>query len=89
MRVDVHAHLNGTLAVSYRGQPLPTMGLPPRSRSHAHPDTVTSVPPLGTPSLLHRRTLAADHPWRWGTAAKVRRMQLHLQGEDIFTNPLE
>jgi len=96
-RVDVHAHLDGTLAVSYRGQQLVTKRLPPRHRpsqspqdrfrkGKPHPDT--PLPPPGALSIRKPYTPPPDHPWRWGALASARRNELQTQGDDIFIKPL-
>lgn len=94
LRVDVHAHLDGALAVSYRGQRLVTTPLPPGHlasqrpqdrfrKGEPGPDT-----PLPTQDMQATRnvyTPPPDHPWRWSAEARVRRIQLHLQDEGTFS----
>lgn len=97
LRVDVHAHLDGSLAVSYRGQRLATKvltrGQPashrPKERfSNGKPGPDTPLPTSGASSTRKGHIPPVDHPWRWGAAASARRQQLQIQGSDIFTNPL-
>ncbi len=91
VRVDVHAHLSGLLAVSYRGQRLVSKSLPPGQQPVHRPKErfLNGEPDPNTPSLLPKgHTPPSDHPWRWGTAARARAKQLQIQGADIFTNPL-
>ena len=97
LRVDVHAHLNGTLAVSYRGQRLVTKllhaGHQPSHRPQdrfreGEPGPDTPLPAHATQSTRKGHTPPADHPWRWGAAASARRKGLQIQGDDIFVEPL-
>jgi transposase len=83
-RVEVHAHLNGTLAISYRGQRLaitvlprgphpsqrPENRLPPRI-----PHPTTPPPPAEAPAST-RALPAADHPWRRTVLTGARRKLL-------------
>ncbi len=97
LRVDVHAHLDGTRAVSYRGQHLATKLLPrgqhPSQRSKDRfpegepgPDAPLSANDKQPPRQT--KVPPPDHPWRWGAAATARRKQLQIQGDDIFIEPL-
>ena len=63
VRVDVHAHLDGTLSVYHRGRRLAAKRLPEGHRPRRpRPQPVTV--PLGPPNKAH--TPPADHPWRTG-----------------------
>jgi hypothetical protein len=73
-RVDVHAHLNGTLAVYYRGHPLRATRLP--SRRHPRSQPVTEPRPRR--SSAHPPS--ADHPWRRFLREELRRKELKAQG---------
>ena len=92
-RVDIHAHLDGTLAVYYRGQRLVIKllpaGHPPSQRPKdrfpkGKPGPDTPPPAHGARSMRNGHTPPADHPWRWGAKAGARRKELQIQGNDIF-----
>src|SRR6516162_2759043 len=92
-RVEVHAHLDGTLAVYHRGHCLRATRITahkqppgrPQERFAASqstrntPRAAPSAPPTHAP---HRPAL--DHPWRWTAAAAARRRQLKAPQDDIF-----
>jgi transposase len=89
LRVDVHAHLDGTLAVSYRGQHLAAKRLPrgqypshrPKDRfpeGKSGPDTPLSA--IGPQPLREPMIPPLDHPWRRYAAENARRKQLRQQG---------
>ncbi|HLY23281.1 MAG TPA: ISNCY family transposase [bacterium] len=89
-RVDVYAHLDGTLAVYYRGQRLRVTRLP-RAHGrvwHFQPRPSVPVPASSDPvprSKTH--TPAPDHPWhRSVTGFRTKRFK--NQPSDIFTEPL-
>jgi len=96
-RVDVHAFLDGALAIFYRGQRLSAKRLPhghrpsrmPQDRcSEPAPSPNTLLPttngqPSRTPSIP-----APDHPWRRTLLPGARRKQLQTPGHDIFIDPL-
>ena len=79
-RVDVHAQLDDTLAVYYRGQRLAT-------RTRASPEAA-GTPRPATPAASGLITAgprrssapAADHPWRRTIAQDIRRQRLRAQG---------
>jgi len=74
-RVDVHARLNGTLAVFHRGHRLSARRLPLGRRL----DTSASPLVVREPrSKAH--TPAADHPWRRQADQDRRRRELEAQG---------
>lgn len=73
-RVDVHAHLNGTLAVSYRGRQLRVKRLPP---SYHRPKPVSTVAAPPRPS---GRPQPRSHPWKQQLAEAIRRKELNAQG---------
>jgi hypothetical protein len=75
-RVDVHAHLNGTLAVYYRGHRIRTTRLP--ARRQPHPPAQRAIEPRPPRSTAH--TPSADHPWRRFLREELRRKQLKAQG---------
>ncbi len=84
-RVEVCAHLDGTLAVQYRGQRLVTELLPATHQPSPRPQDRflkgkrgpdAPLPEHGTPSACKAHTPPVDHPWRWGAAAKARRQLL-------------
>ncbi len=96
-RVDVHAFLDGTLAIYYRGQRLSAKRLPQGQRPSRMPHDRFSEPgPSPDPLLLHisrqpsqQPTIpASDHPWRRTVLTGARRKQLQTQAGDIFINPL-
>jgi len=61
VRVDVYAHLDGTLSVYHRGHRLSAKRLPEGHRPRRpHPEPVTV--PSGPPNTAH--TPPPDHPWR-------------------------
>ena len=73
LRVDVYAHLNGTLAVAYRGQPLAIKVLPrgqrpsqqPQDRfPEGTPDPDTPLPTNGKQTPREIKAPPANHPWR-------------------------
>jgi hypothetical protein len=74
-RVDVHVHLNGTLAVYYRGSRLRTRRLPIGYRPIRHTEPASEPPP---PNKTHIPGL--EHPWRSLIADEVRRQALKAQG---------
>jgi len=80
-RVDVHLHLDGALAVYYRGQrlratPLPSLHRPVwqfRKKPQASaPPTASAPRPKSRPAL--------DHPWRKAARENSRRKALKAQG---------
>lgn len=75
-RVDVHAYLNGTLAVYHRGQRLRTKPLPQGHRPTRRPQP--AMVPLPGPQTY--TPPAADHPWRRTVLTRARRKQLEAQG---------
>jgi transposase len=96
-RVDVHAFLDGTLAIYHRGQRLSAKGLPPGHRPSRMPQERFSdgtpypdIPLAGTGTQLppEKPRPSADHPWRRAAAAGARRKQHQTQEGDIFINPL-
>lgn len=75
-RVTVHAYLNGTLAVYYRGQLLPAKRLP-----HGHrPRTRTRAAIAFHPPRPKGHTPPPDHPWRRIADENRRRRELIAQG---------
>ncbi len=73
LRVDVYAHLNGTLAVAYRGQHLAIKVLPrgqrpsqrPQDRfPERKPDPDTPLPTNGTQPPRATKAPPPTHPWR-------------------------
>jgi transposase len=89
LRVDVHAHLEGRLTVSYRGQQLASKLLPSRHQAshrlhNRFPDGTpaldTLLPANGGPSTRERPSPPPDHPWRRYAAENIRRKQLQAQG---------
>ncbi len=96
MRVTVHAHLDGTLAVSYRGQHLATKVLPrgqrpsqrPKERfPEGKPDPDTPLPANGKQPSRERNIPPADHPWRRIISEDIWRQQQRLRS-DTFIKPL-
>jgi transposase len=92
-RVDVHAHLNGTLAVYYRGRRLAMTRLPqhspvgPRPRlQHARNAQTTRPSPEPRPTQ-EPAIPAADHPWRRMITNDIWR-ERHRPKRDSFTEPL-
>jgi transposase len=97
-RVDVHAFLDGTLAIYHHGQRLSAKRLPHGHRPSRIPQDpfadgapYPDIPFAGTGTHLPPERLrpSADHPWRRAAAAGARRKQLQTQEGDIFINPLE
>ena len=74
-RVDICAHLNGTLAVYYRGQRLQAKRLP-----HGHRPRTTSRPAIATPPRSSAHPQSSDHPWKRQAAEARRRKELIAQG---------
>lgn len=68
-RVDVHAYLNGTLAVYYRNQQLSIRRLPAARRLIRR----TPPPPTSLPLPRQYTPPPADHPWRRPFLATARR----------------
>ena len=73
LRVDVSAHLNGTLTVAYHGQHLAITVLPrghrpsPRPQDRfpgGQPTPATPLPPNGTQTSRDTPAPSAEHPWR-------------------------
>ncbi len=96
-RVDVHAFLDGTLAIFYRGQRLSAKRLPHGQRPCrmaqdrcAEPGpSPNTLPANGDEQPCRQpRIPAPDHPWRRSLLAAARRKQLQTKGGDIFINPL-
>ena len=92
-RVDVHAQMDGTLTVYYRGHRLRTRRLPHGQQPSQRPQDRFADEERYADTPLPKATRQkhippADHPWRWGAAATARRKHLQTQGSDIFTNPL-
>ncbi|HKX03967.1 MAG TPA: ISNCY family transposase [Methylomirabilota bacterium] len=75
-RVDIHAHLNGTLAVYYRGQRLSAKRLP-----HGHRPTRQGRPATASRPRPKGHIPPVDHPWRRGADARARCKYLKPQGE--------
>jgi len=75
MRVDVHARLNGTLAIFHRGHRLRAKRLPlGHRRIKPHQPAIASLPrPKGHPP-------SSDHPWRRQADEDRRRRELKAQG---------
>lgn len=95
-RVDVHAHLDGTRAVYYRGQRLGAKVLPRGTRPAERPQerVVVGQRHSQTPLLRHNEQLSreryippADHPWR-RAGPGGRRKQLKTHDGDTFKDPL-
>ncbi|HLN12831.1 MAG TPA: ISNCY family transposase [bacterium] len=65
LRVTVRAHLNGTLAVVYRGQPLAvrTLSHAPRRATASHSAT-TAQPAAAAPAPRTPTVPSSTHPWR-------------------------
>lgn len=68
-RVEVHRLLDGSLAVYYQGECLPTTVAPPeasaaRARTPTGQPPTTMVPTEQVPCSRPQRRPAADHPWR-------------------------
>jgi hypothetical protein len=75
VRVDVHALLNGTLAIFYRGHRLSAKRLPPGHRPEK------PAPPSVVPSRhVPRHIPAVDHPWRRAADEDRRRRRLKASG---------
>lgn len=72
-RVDVHARLNGTIVVYYRGHRLRTKWLP---QGYRRP---TPAPPA-TPPRSSAHPQSPNHPWKRRFAEEARRKALKLQG---------
>ncbi len=96
-RVDVHAFLDGTLAIYYRGQRLRTKRLPrgqrpfrrAQDRCAAPGPSPNTLPANGDEQPCRQpRIPAPDHPWRRALLPAARRKQLQTQRGDIFINPL-
>ncbi len=96
-RVDVHAFLDGTLAIYYRGQRLSAKRLPQGHRPSRMPQDRFSEPGSSPETLLLHMSgqpfpkpniPASDHPWRRTVLTDARRKQLQTQPGDIFINPL-
>jgi len=88
LRVDLHAHLDGTLAISYRGQRiaakrLPTTHRPPQrlkdrfSEGTPTPDTLLATP--GEPPSREPQIPPPNHPWRRTFLTSARRKQFRTQ----------
>jgi len=84
-RVDVHAFLDGTLAISHRGQRLSAKRLPqghrpsrmPQDRfSELGPSPDTALPHTDGQPFRKPSTPAPDHPWRRMLLTGARRKQL-------------
>jgi hypothetical protein len=75
-RVDVHARLNGTLAVYYRGHRLRVTRLP----AGRHSQRPRRPVPEPRPPRSTAHTPTADHPWRRILREEMRRKQLKAQG---------
>ena len=89
VRVDVHAHLDGRLTVSYRGQQLASKRLPPAHQASHRPQNRfpdgnsspgTPLPANGGQSTRQTPSPPAEHPWRRYAAENARRKQLQQQG---------
>jgi transposase len=96
-RVDVHAFLDGTLAIYHRGQRLSVKRLPPGHRPLRRAQDRCATPGPSPNTLPANgdeqpcrppRIPAPDHPWRRALLPAARRKQLQTQRGDIFINPL-
>jgi transposase len=88
LRVDLHAHLNGTLAIFYRGQRIGAKRLP---RTHRPPQCLKDrfslpSPTLDTPCSPHDKPPIREphipppnHPWRRTVFTAARRRYLQAQ----------
>jgi transposase len=88
LRVDLHAHLDGTLAVFYRGQRIVAKRLPSTHRppqclkdrfSAPTPTFDTPRSPNGAPPIREPHIPPANHPWRRTFFTAARRKQLRAQ----------
>ncbi len=88
-RVDVHAFLDGTLGIYYRGQRLSAKKLPPGQRpsrmpqdrfSESAPNPDTPLPDRDGQPSRQPSIPAPDHPWRRTLLTGARRKQLQTQG---------
>ena len=86
-RVDVHAFLDSSLAIYYRGQRLSIKRLPQGQRPSRMPQERCSDPRPGPDTLLLNSERlrkpsipAPDHPWRRALLAGARRKQLQTSG---------
>ncbi len=88
LRVDLHAHLDGTIAISYRGHQiaakrLPTTHRPPQGlKDRFSGRTPTPDTPLATPAEPPSREPQIpppNHPWRRTFLTSARRKQLRAQ----------
>jgi transposase len=96
-RVDVHAQLDGTLAIYHRGHRLRATRIstdkqpPGRPQERFREGRPTPGTPRAAPSAPPARARfrpAQGHPWRWTAAGAARRRQLRTQQDDIFTEPI-
>jgi transposase len=88
-RIDVHVHLDDTMAIYHRGQRLRATALrtPPRPGMHLpKPPSAATTPPV-SPARKPSRP-APDHVWRRAARAAVRRKQLATPRGDTFTDPV-
>jgi transposase len=88
LRVDLHAHLDGTLAISYRGQRIAAKRLPSTHRplqclkerfSGSTPTPDTPLVIHGEPPIREPHIPPANHPWRRTFFTAARRKQLRAQ----------
>lgn len=96
LRVEMHTHLDGTLAVYDRGQRLaakalprgtPPSGRPPARFLEGKRRPATPLPGNGKQPPRERYVPPADHPWR-RAGPGARRTPLQTQDSDMFKNPL-
>jgi len=88
LRVDLHAYLDGTLVISYRGQRLAAKRLPSTHRpsqcpkdqfSARTPTPDTPRLPNGEPPIREPHIPPANHPWRRTVLTAARRRELQAQ----------
>lgn len=75
-RVNVHAYLNGALAVYFRGQPLPAKRLPQGHRPRQRSGRAVELRPPRSKGHIP----PADHPWRRMADENRRRRDLKARG---------
>jgi transposase len=88
LRVDVHAHLDGMLAISYREQRLAAKRVPRTQR--AAPSCKPDLPPSSDvePSIREPQIPPPNHPWRRTLLTNARLKQLQASEGDRFIERL-